>query len=309
MSTYQSVQDLDFELTELPTLPPFGSLLMGDPADFDVEYAINPHMRNEAGELHSVDRARALEQWNGLRACFEELGMDVAVLPPLTEHPDLVFCANPGLPIPAEVAGAPPRLVPSRMASEKRQGEVAHLAAFFEARGWRIEPLEDEAERFEGTGDGLWHPGRRLLWGGIGPRSTREPWEEIARRYTLPIVTLELADPDFYHLDTCLALIDESTCLWIPDAFDQAGRELIRRLVPDPIAVSEHEARRGFACNAFAPHPSGAAAETKPTVVIQRGSAEIVRALRDRGFPVREVETGEYVKSGGSVFCMKLAYV
>lgn len=304
MPTYRTASELDFELAELPPLPPFGKAALADPAEFDVAYAINPHMLDESGALQRVDRAEARRQWERLRDTLIELGVEVTVEPPLAGHVDFVFCANPGFPVPAEVAGAPARWVPSRMASEERAGEVEVWQRAFAARGWRVEPLEKGAARFEGTGDGLWHPRRRLLWGGVGPRTSRAAWEELAERYELPVVTLELVDPTFYHLDTCLAPLDERTCLWTPGAFDDDGRALIRRLFEDAIEVPTEEARGAFACNAWAPDLGG----ERRVVVLQRGAAAVVRALEGRGFEVHEVETGEFLKSGGSVFCMKLAH-
>jgi len=302
--TYRETSELDFRLEELPRLPPFDRALLADPRDFDVEYAINPHMLDEHGELRRVDRVEARRQWETVRRTLEAAGLAVEVEGPLDGHPDFVFCANPGLPIPAAVAGAPPRWVPARMASEMRSGEVERWAERARRRGWRVEPLEGNAERFEGTGDGLWHPGRRLLWGGVGPRSSREAWEELAARYELPIVTLELADPALYHLDTCLAPLDEEGCLWAPEAFDEAGQGLVRALFPGAIEVSGAEARERLACNAFPVPRPGA----RPAVVIQAGAEEARAALAERGYEVLEVETGEFLKSGGSVFCMKLAY-
>lgn len=306
MPCYDSADALDFALTDLASLPRFDALWMADPRDFEVAYAINPHMRDEGGALHTVDRAHAREQWSALREACERLGCSVEVIAPLEEHPDLVFCANPGLPIPAAISGGAPRWVPSRMASAERAGEVAHLSAFAAARGYTIEPLEGGAERFEGTGDGLWHPGRQLLWGGVGPRTSAAAWEELATRYSLPIVRLELCDPDFYHLDTCLALLSEDCCLWYPPAFDERGRELIRRLIARTIEVDEEEARLAFACNAMAVEVAAAGADG-PAVILQRGSPKTCHALLGAGFRVVEVETEEFVKSGGSVFCMKLA--
>src|SRR5256885_6893295 len=43
--------------------------------------------------------------------------------------------------------------------------------AWFKARGYRIAKLKDSSLHFEGAGDALWHPGRRLIWGGYGFRS------------------------------------------------------------------------------------------------------------------------------------------
>ena len=186
MPILTSVAELELRVTDLAPLPPFRGVALADPAEFDVAYAINPHMLGPDGELQQVDRTVAREQWEALRGTLAGLGLEVTVEPALPGHLDFVFCANPGLPVPAEVAGGPPRWVSSRMAAAERAGEVAVWERVFAARGWRIEPLEGEAERFEGTGDGLWHPRRRLLWGGVGPRTDRRAWEELAERYDLP---------------------------------------------------------------------------------------------------------------------------
>jgi len=53
-----------------------------------------------------------------------------------------------------------------------------------------------------------------------------------------------------------------------------------------------------MACNA--------AAFLRRTVVIQQGSERINRKLRALGYEVLEVDTSEFMKSGGSVFCMKM---
>lgn len=302
MPTIHSTAQLTFTLDSLPTLPPFDRVMLADPRDFDVEYAINPHMLDASGELQVVDRSSAREQWQALKNVLESCGAKVEVESALDGHPDFVFCANPGLPVPGAATGGPARWVPSRMASEQRQGEVARWAQVFGDRGWSVEPLQGPAERFEGTGDGLWHPRRRLLWGGVGTRTALSAWEELAERYELPIVVLELADPDLYHLDTCLAPLDERTCLWFPGAFTPEGQGLVRALFADPIEVNAEEAKRHFACNAFAPQGDGR------VVVLQAGTTFAREELETRGFRVLEVETSEYLKSGGSVFCMKLAF-
>lgn len=299
MPLYRRQAELDFELTDLdPTRPPT-RVLMADPRDFDVLYAINPHMRTETGELKRVDGDAARRQWEGVRRAFADLGFPVDVLDPLAGHPDLVFCANQLLPLPS--AGADwRRCVPSRMATLERGAEVAHVVAGLASSGFRIEPELPHGERMEGMGDALWHPGRRLLWGGIGPRSSAGAYAALAQRYDLPVVLVELVDPDFYHLDTCLAPLDESTCLWIPAAFDSAGRALVECLFPRALVVPEDEGRRLLACNACCPDGRH--------VLLQRGSTGTRERLEAAGFVAIELETGEFLKAGGSVFCMKLLY-
>lgn len=304
MPTYASTNERDFSLADLPTLPHFDQVEMASPEHFDVEYAINPHMLDEQGNLQKVDLGKASQQWALLRQAIENCGVQVHVAPPLDAHPDFVFCANPWLPVPAEVTGGQAHCVPSRMASSQRAGEVERWCSILESRGWVVAPLTGDSKRLEGTGDGLWHPGRQLLWAGVGSRSDQEAWEELSARYDLRIVLLELQDPALYHLDTCLAPLDEHTCLWSPSAFSPAGAQLIGQLFQDPIEVTAEEAHQNFVCNAFAP----ASAQGGRKVLMQKGATRIVTELRRRGFECIELETAEFLKAGGSVFCMKMAH-
>ena len=300
MTTYTRAAELDFALADLPTVSPPDHILMADPAEFDVLYAINAHMVDANGNLLTVDREEARRQWWCLREALEGLGLQVDVLPPLEGFPDLVFCANQVLPIPSEVSGGAPLVIASHMASEERAGEVPYVVNFLRELGYQPSALKRRDTRLEGMGDGLWHPGRRLLWGGIGPRSEAAAWTELSARFDLPVCTLELEDPDFYHLDTALAMIDERTCLWAPAAFTPEGRGLVEALFERPIAAPEGEAREGFACNALCPD--------QKHVLIQRGNAVTKERLEAAGLAVLELETSEFMKSGGSVFCMKLLH-
>jgi N-dimethylarginine dimethylaminohydrolase len=298
MRVYREASELDFRLQDLPATSAPRRVWMADPAEFDVAYAINPHMRDDAGALKRVDRALAREQWDALRSAFLELGLETRVIPPLAGHPDLVFCANQALPVAADVsADGRARFVRSHMRWPERRGEVPHVAGALEAAGFESLELHTN-ERLEGMGDGLWHPGRRLLWGGVGPRTSAEAWSELAVRLAVPIVQLELVEPDFYHLDTALALLSHDACLWLPEALSPRSRALVERLIPRRIAADPREARERLACNACCPDGR--------TVLLQAGCTRSCAALAAAGFVVRELETSEFLKSGGSVFCMKL---
>ena len=82
-----------------------------------------------------------------------------------------------------------------------------------------------------------------------------------------------------------------------PEAFDDAGRALIDALFETVIEVPDHEARHQFACNAHC--PDGA------HVLIQEGCEGTNAQLRNHDFVPVELDTSEFMKSGGSVFCMK----
>jgi N-dimethylarginine dimethylaminohydrolase len=267
-------------------------VLLCPPDHFDVIDVKNPFMEGRAG---TVDRALARAQWEALREAFRRAGAAVETVEPVPGCEDMVFCANPTLT--GLDAGGRPLCLLSRMTHASRRREVPAFARWFGARGWRVEDPLPGGCRFEGGGDALWHPGRRLLWAGAGPRSDEAAHEAVGRAFGAEVVPLRLVDPRFYHLDTCLCALDAETALVFPGAFDAPSRDAIRLRFAHVLEVEEGEALGALACNAAA-FPGG-------TVVLDRRAERTARDLGRRGFRVIEVDTGEFLKSGGSVFCMK----
>ncbi|MCB9679312.1 MAG: amidinotransferase [Alphaproteobacteria bacterium] len=290
-----SVEGLGFAPHELAERPAEVGVLMADAAHFDVEYVINPFME---GHLHSVDRARAVAQWQALQAVYAGLGYQTHTLASVEGLPDLVFMANQSFP--AQLPTGEWVALMSVMESHHRRPEVEVVEAWYTARGARTLRMTkgDHLIPFEGMGDAHWFPGRRLVVGGYGFRTSREAYDRIAAVLDVPVVALRLTDPRFYHLDTCLAPLDAETALYVPSAFEARGRALLERLFPRLIEVPLDEAVDLLACNGHCPD--------QRHFVVQRGATETNRRVQAAGFDVIEVDTGEFLKSGGSVFCMKL---
>lgn len=267
---------------------------MADPAGFCVQAAINPWMTDAAGNLNTVDTVAARAQWQALAAAYRAIGLGVQVVPAAAGLPDFCFCANQSLAF-ARPDGTHAALL-ACMNSPTRRPEVLHLERWYGAHGYALLRLPATAAPFEGTGDAIWHPGRRMLWGGVGPRTAAAVWPLVERLVQAPVATLRLTDPRYYHLDTCLCGLDEQTALVFPGAFDASSLELLRRGFARLIEVDEPEAAN-FACNAHCPDGRH--------VLVQQGSSRVARQLSRRGYNVIELETGEFMKSGGSVFCLK----
>ncbi len=283
-------------LDALPEIPRPNRVLMTTPAHFRVAYVINPHM---AGNIGTVDAGAARQQWEALRDAYDGLGVEVATAEGAEGLPDMVFCANQTLPY--QTPGGARGVVLSRMHAPQRKPEVEHYARFFGGQDYEVHHLDaDLGGDFEGMGDALWHPGRYLLWGGHGYRTDPEIYQRLSSALGFPIAALSLTDPDFYHLDTCLCPLDEHTALIYPGAFDDDGLGLLHYYFERVIEAPEDEARGLFACNAHSPDGEH--------VIIQRGCTQTNAALQESGYQVIEVDTGEFLKSGGSVFCMKLMY-
>lgn len=291
---YTDPDDLDFSVSDLPALARPDRVLLTTPTHYDVEYVINPHMRDKVG---TVNRETAFQQWKALRAVYMALDVQPVILSGQHGLPDMVFCANQTLPF-YQVDTDTRGVVLSRMHAEERQGEVPYYADFFERQGYTVEALPDGLDAdFEGMGDAIWHPGRSLLWGGYGFRTNPEAYEALSELLEVPTVALRLTDPDYYHLDTCFCPLDGEHVLIAPDAFDAAGRALIDELFTTVIEAPDDEARHQFACNAHCPDGRH--------VLIQEGCADTVERLKAEDFLPVELDTSEFLKAGGSVFCMK----
>lgn len=286
----------DFTLQDVPEMAWPKKVLMVDPAYFNVEYVINPHMEGHIGE---VDKERARLEWEALVTTYRELGMEVSVLAGEDGLPDMVFCANQSLPF-IDNEGKK-RAVMSKMFAPQRRDEVRIVEKWLQAAGYQTMHLNlSDDESFEGMGDAIWHPGKRLLWGGYGFRTSLRVYEQLAEILDVPIIALELTDDKFYHLDTCMCLLNERAVMIWSGAFTDGGLELIHSVYDTVIEVNKEEAVSGLAVNAACPDGQH--------VLIHEGCTDTNRKLRNAGFTVLERSTTEFLKSGGSVFCMKLFY-
>ena len=281
-------------LNQAGSMPAPREVLMVTPDHFSVDYVINPHMEGNVG---TVNKKKARWQWEVIRNKFRLLGLRVHELQGEPGFPDMVFSANQSMPY-IDPDGHKFALM-SIMHSGHRKEEVPYFEQWYRQHGYGICYLdEDNITDFEGMGDAIWHFRKRILWGGYGYRSSPKAYEEISRTLDVPVVQLELIHPSFYHLDTCFCMLNEESVLIYPKAFTPDGLELIHTAFPLVIEAPEKEAQELFACNASCPDGKN--------VIIQKGCREVNKALKENGFAFHEVDTGEFLKSGGSVFCIKL---
>ena len=291
IATLAEAQTLDLKTVRGRREPQ--AVLMCPPDYFDIKDVKNAFME---GNIGNVDRAAARRQWEELREAFLKIGKKVFVIDAVPDLEDMVFSANQVLV--GLDAEEKPWILLSLMRHESRRKEVPHYRRWFEERGYRVLELDRGDILFEGQGDAIWHPGKQMLWGGYGHRTNLEAYHELAARLEVPIVALELHTAEFYHLDTCFSVLNEKSALVYSEAFTPEGLKLIRHFFPDLVEATEQDAYKAFACNALALDGK--------YVVIQRGAIDTVKKLREAGFEPVEVETGEFIKSGGSVFCLKM---
>ena len=254
--------------------------VMTRPTFFSVEYAINPWMDTTT----RVDAERAVAQWEDLYETYRRLGHTVDLVEPVPGLPDMVYAANAGL----IVNGA---AIVARFKHAERDGESAAYAAWMDRRGHA--PVATHHVN-EGQGD-LLVVGSMIL-AGTGFRTDPQAHVEVATLTGMPVVSLELVDPRFYHLDTALTVLDDTTIAYYPPAFTDRARTQLQQLFPDAIEVSSTDAYvlglNAVSDGCHVVHPAQAT-----------GFAE---QLYHAGFHPIGVDLSELLKGGGSVKCCTL---
>ena len=253
---------------------------MTAPTFFAVEYAINPWMDTST----AVDTHVAMNQWEALRQTYKELGHTVELVEPMAGLPDMVYAANGGLLVNGKA-------VVARFAYPQRAGESVAYAEWMARHGF--DPAETRHVN-EGQGD-LLVVGSIVL-AGYGFRTERKAHAEIAALVGMPVVSLELVDPRFYHLDTALAVLDDTTIAYYPPAFSDEARAQLLELFPDAIEVGSADADV-LGLNAVSDGLN---------VVLPAAATGFAEQLRDAGFRPVGVDLSELLKGGGSVKCCTL---
>ncbi|MBC7383720.1 MAG: hypothetical protein H7296_12145 [Bacteroidia bacterium] len=252
-----------------------------------------------------LDRNKAIQQWESLKTVYQNLQKndiieELLMIDGARGCEDMVFCANQTFPW--QMPDGEKLVVMSKMRHLSRQAEVPYFEEWFLKRNYK--PLQLKvATMFEGMGDVIPHPGKRLLYGGYGQRSDRSAYTELTSILNVPVIALKLVNPNFYHLDTCFVPLTEHAVMLCEQAFTAEGMAMIRRCFEQVYLIPEEEAVKTFCLNAHViPHSDN----NKNTAIIQLGSKYALAALIQCGYHVYEIETSEFMKSGGSVFCMKM---
>ncbi|MFO8040121.1 MAG: TIGR00300 family protein [Sodalinema sp.] len=261
-------------------------ILMCPPHHYDVDYVINPWME---GNIHRSSRDRAESQWEGLHKILKDHAI-VDLVEPQKGVPDMVFTANAGL-----VLGD--NVVLSRFYHPERQGEEPYFKQWFEDNGFTVYELPKDLP-FEGAGDALLDREGRWLWAGYGFRSELDSHPYLAKWLDIEVISLQLVDNRFYHLDTCFCPLTNGYLLYYPPAFDFYSNRLIEMRVPPEkrIIVNDDDAGN-FACNAV---------NVGDVVVMNQVSDSLSRRLSDVGFTVIQTPLSEFLKAGGAAKCLTL---
>jgi N-dimethylarginine dimethylaminohydrolase len=254
--------------------------LMCRPEHFEVRYAINPWMRPD----EPVDRERALAQWDALRQTYLDLGHRVDLIDPVPGLPDMVYAANGATVVGGTVLGA-------RFRHRERAAEALAYRAWFAAAGYSVAEPE-----FVNEGEGDLLVVGEVVLAGHGFRTDPRAHAEAAAVFSREVVPLELVDPRFYHLDTAVAVLDDTTMAWLPAAFAPASQDVLAARFPDAV-VAEPADAAVLGLNAVSDGRN---------VVLPAQATGLAAALHERGYTPVPVDLSELLKGGGGPKCCTL---
>lgn len=261
--------------------------LMCPPRYFAVDYAINPWM----DPTQPVDRDLALAQWTRLRDTYRSFGHTVDEIEPQPGLPDMVFAANSGTVVDSQVLGA-------RFRAPERTAEAEHFRRWFVEHGYRDVTMPSKIN--EAEGDFAWTG--RVLLAGTGFRTDPEAHAEAQEALGVPVVSLRLTDPRYYHLDTALFVLAEATdsapaqVAYYPEAFSPGSRRVLARLFPDAVLADEADA----SCLGLNGVSDG------HNVVLPVEATALAARLAERGYEPVLVDISELRKAGGGPKCCTL---
>jgi N-dimethylarginine dimethylaminohydrolase len=263
-------------------IPTARRYLMCPPTYFTVDYSINPWMNPDV----PVDTGLAVAQWTELVRVYRDLGHRVDVVEPRPGLPDMVFAANSGTVVDGRVLGA-------RFRAPQRAAEAEHYRRWFVRQGFRDVVMPSAVN--EAEGDFAWTG--RLLLAGTGFRTDPAAHVEAQEVLGVPVVSLRLVDPRYYHLDTALFVLDDSpsaaSVAYYPGAFSAGSLRVLRKLFPDAVVATDEDA----ACLGLNGVSDGR------NVVLPAPATGLAAQLAQRGYRPIPVDMSELLKSGGGPKC------
>ncbi|WP_420710611.1 dimethylargininase [Agrococcus sp. SL85] len=256
------------------------TVLMCRPEHFTVTYKINPWMDPSI----PTSTQTAVQQWQGLHDAYVGLGYGVELIDPIEGLNDMTYAANGGFTLDGKAYGA-------KFTYDERVPEGPAYMRWFGDHGFQVhEPVHVN----EGEGDFLLSNGAILA--GHGFRTSLESHDELRSIFDREVVSLRLVDPSFYHLDTAIAILDETNIAYLPKAFDEASQAELARRYPDAIHVSDEDGAV-LGLNSFG---------DGRTMLIAARATGFDAQLRERGYETIGVDLSELLLGGGGIKCCTL---
>ncbi|MBR0482848.1 amidinotransferase [Candidatus Saccharibacteria bacterium] len=275
-------------------------LLVSGADFFADDYEINPYYTAK-----QIDVAKAMAEHAAIVDCFKQAGIEIIHVAAPKNCQDGVYTANWAL-VKDGVA------VLSRL-PDARKAEESYAKTELEKLGIKTVTVPQDY-LFSGQGDSL--RCGKYLFGGSGYRSDPAAQQFAADTLGLQLIQLHAkpqlnpdgtphinpvtnhADSFWYDLDLALAVIDDHTIAYCPDALDAASNAKIEAITDlDKILVDLDECTKGFACNLVS---------TGKHVIMSRQAPKLQAKLEARGLTCLTPDVTELKKGGGYIRCVSL---
>ncbi len=266
-------------------------ILMCEPLFFDVKYEGNIYMK----DLPIVDIENTFLQWTSLKQKYSKLGYEIKTIPAVKGLTDIVFTANQSFPFLKK--NNQKCVILSKMRNDQRKEEVKYFKELYESEGYDIFELSSNIDYFESMGDALIDYENDRIFGGYGFRTQEKVYDEIEKITEMEVIRLKLISNKFYHLDTCLSILNKDEAIMCESGFDRESVDKIYSSFRKIYNISEKDNMEGFLCNCHCPDGQN--------IIVQKNNSPVFKEL-EKNYIVHETETSEFMKSGGSVFCMKM---
>jgi len=260
------------------------------PTHFAVTYKINPWMDPSA----PYDTALAISQWESLVRAYETLGHEIEFIDALPGLPDMVFAANGGTVIDGKMFTA-------QFRHAERADEAPAYRDWCERAGFAVY----EAKHVnEGEGDFLL--AGEFLLAGTGFRTAHAAHLEAQELFGRPVISLQLVDPRFYHLDTAITVLSGSSgplpggeranIAYLPEAFSPGSQRVLRQLFPDAVVANTDDGVVLGLNSVSDGH----------NVVVPMQAVNLIQALKNSGYHPVPVDVSELRLAGGGPKCCTL---
>ena len=221
---------------------------------------------------------------------------------------DIVFTANCGLCLPRLPRLPQSLVILPYMKYAQRKKELPYLKIIFKKMNLTMVKFPgDKSCPFEGQAEIKWFCGGTKAIAGYGFRSTKKTFlvlDELLKKIyhshgleSPEILALPLESDHYYHLDVAMLEFDDTKCVFHKRAFSPDSVKKIQSFLGKE-NVHILDTADSFCLNAVVDGPN---------LITHKLSDSLKKELEKiTGKHIKQVDTSEFEKSGGSVRCMTL---
>lgn len=233
----------------------------------------------------NIDKTLAVRQHNTLIKELESRGIEVVILPALSQFPEQVFTRDIGFTIGGTVFSA-------QLSADIRQGEENVLQEWLakEQISWTA---FNEGYQIEG-GDIL--VDQNTIYAGISHRTTFSAVQELKRRLPSYEVIPVPFEETFLHLDCVFNILSPTEALVYPKALGEREYDVLKKRYEMIEITDDEQFQLG----------TNVLSIGNKTVISLPVNRHVNQELRKRGYTVIEIDLSEIIKSGGSFRCCTL---